>query len=112
MRVIDRILMILIMITILGIAIALFMGYHNTSTSTYDNSNIEKKIDSLSSIRDSVKVNIATTDTAIYNNKTIYVKERDNIISQSPDSDMQFFTNYIREVGRKLLIDTISIKSN
>lgn len=102
------------MITTLGIAIALFMGYHNTSTSTYDNNNnnIEKKIDSLSSIRDSVKVNIITTDTAIYNNKTIYVKERDNIISQSPDSDMQFFTNYIREIGRKLLIDTISIKSN
>lgn len=99
------------MITVLGIAIALFIGYHNTDTSTYNN-NIEKKIDSLSSVRDSVKVNIITMDTAIYNNKTIYVKERDNIINQSSDSDMQFFTNYIREVGRKLLIDTISIKSN
>lgn len=111
MKAIDRILMILIMITVLGIAIALFIGYHNTNTSIYNN-NIEKKIDSLSSVRDSVKVNIITTDTAIYNNKTIYVKERDNIINQSSDSDMQFFTNYIREVGRKLLIDTISIKSN
>ena len=73
---------------------------------------LESKINSLNSKKDSIKVNINKCDTAIYYNKTIYVKEKDNIIKQSPDSDLQFFTNYIQEVGRKLLIDTVSIKNN
>lgn len=73
---------------------------------------LERKIDSLNSKKDSIKININKCDTAIYYNKTIYVKEKNNIIKQSPDSDLQFFTNYIREVGRKLLIDTVSIKNN
>ena len=110
MKLLDRIILILVLITIIGATIFLYKEFR---PSTEISTNIlERKIDSLNSKKDSIKININKCDTAIYHNKTIYVKERDNIIKQSPDSDMQFFTNYIREVGRKLLIDTISIKSN
>ena len=88
MKFLDRLILILIFITIIGATIFLYRGFK------------------------SIKVDINKCDTAIYYNKTIYVKEKDNIIKQSPDSDMQFFTNYIQEVGRKLLIDTVSIKNN
>lgn len=110
MKVIDRVILIIILLTVIGASIFLYKGYHKESY--IPNTNIEKKIDSLNSKKDSIKITINKGDTAIYNNKTIYVKERDNIINQSSDSDMQFFTNYIREVGRKLLIDTVSIKNN
>lgn len=109
MKIIDRILKVAILITLLGVCVFLYKGYN---TPKYDNSIIERKLDSLNNKRDSISFDIHNTDTAIYNNKTIYVKERNNIIKQSSDSDMLFFTNYIREVGRKLLIDTISIKDN
>lgn len=110
MKIIDRVILIIILLTIIGASIFLYKGYNNRTIPSTNN--IEKKLDSLNSKKDSIKITINKGDTAIYNNKTIYVKERNNIISQSPDSDMQFFTNYIQEVGRKLLIDTISIKSN
>jgi len=110
MKVIDRVILIIILLTIIGASIFLYKGYSNKPV--ISENNVERKLDSLNSKKDSIKITINKGDTAIYNNKTIYVKERNNIISQSPDSDMQFFTNYIREVGRKLLIDTISIKSN
>ncbi len=109
MKVIDRILLILILLTVVGASIFLYKGFtNNKSTTTI----IEKQVDSLNNKRDSIKTIINNRDSVINNNFTTYVKERDNIISQSPDSDMQYFTNYIREVGRKLLIDTISIKDN
>lgn len=110
MKLLDRIILILVLITIIGATIFLYKGFKSTTVVPIDT--LERKIDSLNSKKDSIKVNINKCDTAIYYNKSIYVKEKDNIIKQSPDSDMQFFTNYIREVGRKLLIDTISIKSN
>lgn len=110
MKLLDRIILILIFITIIGITIFLYKGFKSNTVIPTDT--LERKLDSLNSKKDSIKVNINKCDTAIYYNKTIYVKERGNIIKQSPDSDMQFFTNYIREVGRKLLIDTISIKDN
>ena len=110
MKLLDRIILILIFITIIGITIFLYKGFKSNTVILTDT--LERKIDSLNSKKDSIKVNINKCDTAIYYNKTIYVKERGNIIKQSPDSDMRFFTNYIREVGRKLLIDTISIKDN
>ena len=110
MKLLDRIILILVLITIIGAIIFLYKGFKPTTVMPTDT--LERKIDSLNSKKDSIKVNINKCDTAIYYNKTIYVKERDNIIKQSPDSDLQFFTNYIREVGRKLLIDTVSIKSN
>lgn len=110
MKLLDRIILILVLITIIGATIFLYRGFKPTTVIPTDT--LERKIDSLNSKRDSVKVDINKCDTAIYYNKTIYVKEKDNIIKQSPDSDMQFFTNYIREVGRKLLIDTVSIKNN
>lgn len=110
MKLLDRIILILIFITIIGVTVFLYRGFKSTTVIPTDT--LERKIDSLNSKKDSIKVNINKCDTAIYYNKTIYVKEKDNIIKQSPDSDMQFFTNYIREVGRKLLIDTISIKNN
>ena len=110
MKLLDRIILILIFITIIGITIFLYKGFKSNTVILTDT--LERKIDSLNSKKDSIKVNINKCDTAIYYNKTIYVKEKDNIIKQSPDSDLQFFTNYIREVGRKLLIDTISIKDN
>ena len=106
----DRIAMLIIMITTLGIAIFLYKGYHIETPEKSNIDSISIKIDSLSKIRDTIKYNITNMDTAIYNNSTIYVKERNSIINQSSDSDMQFFTNYIQEVGRRLLIDTISIK--
>lgn len=110
MKLLDRIILILILLTIIGATIFLYRGFKPTTTISTDM--LERKIDSLNSKKDSIKVDINKCDTAIYYNKTIYVKEKDNIIKQSPDSDMQFFTNYIREVGRKLLIDTVSIKNN
>ena len=110
MKLLDRIILILIFITIIGITIFLYKGFKSNTVILTDT--LERKIDSLNSKKDSIKVNINKCDTAIHYNKTIYVKERGNIIKQSPDSDMQFFTNYIREVGRKLLIDTVSIKDN
>lgn len=110
MKLLDRIILILIFITIIGVTIFLYKGFKSNTVIPTDT--LERKIDSLNSKKDSIKVNINKRDTAIYYNKTIYVKERGNIIKQSPDSDMQFFTNYIREVGRKLLIDTVSIKDN
>ena len=110
MKLLDRIILILIFITIIGITIFLYKGFKSNTVISTDT--LERKIDSLNSKKDSIKVNINKCDTAIYYNKTIYVKEKDNIIKQSSDSDMQFFTNYIREVGRKLLIDTVSIKDN
>ena len=110
MKLLDRIILILILITIIGATIFLYRGFKPTTVIPTDT--LERKIDSLNSKKDSIKVDINKYDTAIYYNKTIYVKEKDNIIRQSPDSDMQFFTNYIREVGRKLLIDTVSIKNN
>ena len=110
MKLLDRIILILVLITIIGATIFLYKGFKSTTVVPIDT--LERKIDSLNSKKDSIKVNINKCDTAIYYNKSIYVKEKDNIIKQSPDSDMQFFTNYIREVGRKLLIDTISIKNN
>ena len=110
MKLLDRIILILIFITIIGITIFLYKGFKSNTVILTDT--LERKIDSLNSKKDSIKVDINKCDTAIYYNKTIYVKERGNIIKQSPDSDMQFFTNYIREVGRKLLIDTVSIKDN
>lgn len=110
MKLLDRIILILVLITIIGATIFLYRGFKPTTVIPTDT--LERKIDSLNSKRDSIKVDINKCDTAIYYNKTIYVKEKDNIIKQSPDSDMQFFTNYIREVERKLLIDTVSIKNN
>lgn len=110
MKLLDRIILILVLITIIGATIFLYKGFKPTTVMPTDT--LERKIDSLNSKKDSIKVNINKCDTAIYYNKTIYVKERDNIIKQSPDSDLQFFTNYIREIGRKLLIDTVSIKNN
>ena len=110
MKLLDRIILILILITIIGATIFLYRGFKPTTIMPIDT--LERKIDSLNSKKDSIKVNINKCDTAIYYNRTIYVKEKDNIIKQSPDSDMQFFTDYIREVGRKLLIDTVSIKNN
>lgn len=110
MKLLDRIILILVLITIIGATIFLYKGFKPTTVMPTDT--LERKIDSLNSKKDSIKININKCDTAIYYNKTIYVKERNNIIKQSPDSDMQFFTNYIREVGRKLLIDTVSIKNN
>lgn len=110
MKLLDRIILILVLITIIGATIFLYRGFKPTTVISTDT--LERKIDSLNSERDSTKVDINKCDTAIYYNRTIYVKEKDNIIKQSPDSDMQFFTNYIREVGRKLLIDTVSIKNN
>lgn len=110
MKLLDRIILILIFITIIGATIFLYKGFEPTTVISTDT--LERKIDSLNSKKDSIKVNINKCDTAIYYNRTIYVKERDNIIKQSSDSDMQFFTNYIKEVGRKLLIDTASIKNN
>lgn len=110
MKLLDRIILILVLITIIGATIFLYKGFKPTTVMPTDT--LERKIDSLNSKKDSIKVNINKCDTAIYYNKTIYVKERDNIIKQSSDSDLQFFTNYIQEVGRKLLIDTVSIKSN
>lgn len=110
MKLLDRIILILILLTIIGATIFLYRGFKPTTAISTDM--LERKIDSLNSKKDSIKVDINKCDTAIYYNKTIYVKEKDNIIKQSPDSDMQFFTNYIREVGRKLLIDTVSIKNN
>ncbi len=110
MKLLDRIILILVLITIIGATIFLYKGFKPSNEISTDI--LERKIDSLNSKKDSIKANINKCDTAIYYNKTIYVKEKDNIIKQSPDSDMQFFTNYIREVGRKLLIDTISIKNN
>ena len=110
MKLLDRIILILVLITIIGSTIFLYRGFKPTTVIPADT--LERKIDSLNSKKDSIKVDINKCDTAIYYNKTIYVKEKDNIIRQSPDSDMQFFTNYIREVGRKLLIDTVSIKNN
>ena len=109
MKFLDRLILILIFITVIGAIIFLYRGFKPTVIST---DTLERKIDSLNSKKDSIKVDINKCDTAIYYNKTIYVKERGNIIKQSPDSDMQFFTNYIQEVGRKLLIDTVSIKNN
>ena len=110
MKLLDRIILILVFITIIGATIFLYKGFKPTTVISTDT--LEKKIDSLNSKKDFIKVNINKCDTAIYYNRTIYVKERNNIIKQSSDSDMQFFTNYIREVGRKLLIDTVSIKNN
>lgn len=110
MKLLDRIILILVLITIIGATIFLYRGFKPTTVISTDT--LERKIDSLNSKRDSTKVDINKCDTAIYYNRTIYVKEKDNIIKQSPDSDMQFFTNYIQEVGRKLLIDTVSIKNN
>ena len=110
MKLLDRIILILIFITIIGVTIFLYKGFKSNIVIPTDT--LERKIDSLNSKKDSIKININKCDTAIYYNKTIYVKEKGNIIKQSPDSDMQFFTNYIREVGRKLLIDTVSIKDN
>lgn len=110
MKLLDRIILILVLITIIGATIFLYKGFKPTTVIPTDT--LERKIDSLNSKKDSIKVNINKCDTAIYYNKTIYVKERDNIIKQSSDSDLQFFTNYIQEVGRKLLIDTVSIKNN
>ena len=110
MKLLDRIILILILITIIGATIFLYRGFKPTTVIPTDT--LERKIDSLNSKKNSIKVDINKYDTAIYYNKTIYVKEKDNIIRQSPDSDMQFFTNYIQEVGRKLLIDTVSIKNN
>lgn len=109
MKFLDRLILILIFITVIGAIIFLYRGFKPTIIST---DTLERKIDSLNSKKDSIKVDINKCDTAIYYNKTIYVKEKGNIIKQSPDSDMQFFTNYIQEVGRKLLIDTVSIKNN
>ena len=108
MKLLDRLILILIFITIIGATIFLYRGFKSTTVTP----TLERKIDSLNSKKNSIKVDINKCDTAIYYNKTIYVKEKDNIIKQSPDSDMQFFTNYIQEVGRKLLIDTVSIKNN
>ena len=110
MKLLDRIILILVLITIIGSTIFLYRGFKSTTVMPINT--LERKIDSLNSKKDSIKIDINKCDTAIYYNKTIYVKEKDNIIKQSPDSDMQFFTNYIREVGRKLLIDTVSIKNN
>ena len=110
MKLLDRLILILVLITIIGATIFLYRGFKPTTIMPTDT--LERKIDSLTSKKDSIKININKCDTAIYYNKTIYVKEKDNIIKQSPDSDMQFFTNYIQEVGRKLLIDTVSIKDN
>lgn len=110
MKLLDKIILILIFITIIGVTIFLYKGFKSNTVIPTDT--LERKIDSLNSKKDSIKININKCDTAIYYNKTIYVKEKGNIIKQSPDSDMQFFTNYIREVGRKLLIDTVSIKDN
>ena len=110
MKLLDRIILILVLITIIGATIFLYKGFKPTTVMPTDT--LERKIDSLNSKKDSIKININKCDTAIYYNKIIYVKEKDNIIKQSPDSDLQFFTNYIREVGRKLLIDTVSIKNN
>lgn len=110
MKLLDRIILILVLITIIGATIFLYKGFKPTTVMPTDT--LERKIDSLNSKKDSIKININKCDTAIYYNKTIYVKERDNIIKQSSDSDLQFFTNYIQEVGRKLLIDTVSIKNN
>lgn len=109
MKFLNRLILILIFITVIGAIIFLYRGFKPTIIST---DTLERKIDSLNSKKDSIKVDINKCDTAIYYNKTIYVKEKGNIIKQSPDSDMQFFTNYIQEVGRKLLIDTVSIKNN
>ncbi len=102
-----KIVLSIIMIATLGIIIFLYKSYH-IETPEIDSINI--KIDSLSKVRDTIRYNITTMDTVIYNNSTIYVKERNNIINQSSDSDMQFFTNYIQEVGKRLFIDTVSIK--
>ncbi len=110
MKLLDRIILILIFITIIGATIFLYRGFKPTTVISTDT--LERKIDSLNNKKDSIKVNINKCDTAIYYNRTIYVKEKNNIIKQSPDSDMQFFTNYIQKVGRKLLIDTVSIKNN
>ena len=110
MKLLDRIILILVLVTIIGATIFLYKGFKSATVMPTDT--LERKIDSLNSKKDSIKININKCDTAIYYNKTIYVKEKDNIIKQSPDSDLQFFTNYIQEVGRKLLIDTISIKNN
>ena len=110
MKLLDRIILILVLITIIGATIFLYKGFKSITVMPTDK--LERKIDSLNSKKDSIKVNINKCDTAIYYNKTIYVKERDNIIKQSSDSDLQFFTNYIQEVERKLLIDTVSIKNN
>lgn len=110
MKLLDRLILILIFITVIGAIIFLYRGFKPTIIISTDT--LERKIDSLNSKKDSIKIDINKCDTAIYYNKTIYVKEKGNIIKQSPDSDMQFFTNYIQEVGRKLLIDTVSIKNN
>ena len=74
MKLLDRIILILILITIIGATIFLYRGFKSTTVMPTDT--LERKIDSLNSKKDSIKVDINKCDTAIYYNKTIYgVKE-------------------------------------
>lgn len=111
MHIVDRIIIIIIMITTIGIAIFLFGGYYKSSSKDSSTNNTEIMVNPLFKTKDSIRFNIICIDTTLYNNSIIYVKKKDNITNQSSASDVQFFTDYIREIGRRLLIDTLSIKS-
>lgn len=101
----DRLLFVLAIVVLVYVI-------HENQPKEQDNSILINHIDSLSKRKDSINIQINKVDSTIYNNKTIYAKERNTIIKQSSDSDMLFFTNYIQEVGRRLLIDTVSVENN
>ena len=64
MKLLDRIILILVLITIIGATIFLYKGFKPTTVMPTDT--LERKIDSLNSKKDSIKININKCDTAIY----------------------------------------------
>lgn len=60
-------------------------------------SNLEQKIDSLSSKKDSIRTIILTVDKEIIKNEKYYEEVVNNIISQSDKSDSIFARDYIQK---------------
>ena len=67
------------------------------------------KVDSIKRANDSIKVIIDTTEVEIEHVYEKYVQIRDNIVTQSVDSDCVFFSNYLSEDSKRF-VDTINFE--
>ena len=93
----------LILLIIVGEFFAL--KYHfdkpdNTSILIEKINNLEKQITELSTKRDSIRLVIDTIETKIITNNVYYEKQVNDIINQSHDSDLLFFSDYISRYAK------------
>ena len=95
---------IVIILSIIGIiSLYLWVVFHTPNIKTKDDIILDKleqlefKIDSISNIKDSLRIVIDSTHVKIITNEKHYQERINVIINQSSDADSSFITDYIRQ---------------